>query len=58
MDDWQIIEEQLGTLLFNDLRELAEEYEERKSPEAVIAKDADLLDQILLLREYGGPVTA
>ena len=29
-----------------------EEYEERKSLEAKIAKDADLLDQILLLNEY------
>ena len=28
------------------------EYEKRESPEAIIAKDADHLDQILLLREY------
>ena len=28
------------------------EYDERESLEAHLAKDADLLDQILLLREY------
>lgn len=44
--------EQLGELPFSDLLELAEEYDGRKSREAVIAKDADMLDQILLLREY------
>jgi 5'-deoxynucleotidase YfbR-like HD superfamily hydrolase len=29
-----------------------EEYDERKSPEALITKDADLLEQAMLLREY------
>ncbi|MEZ4103481.1 MAG: hypothetical protein R3B55_02945 [Candidatus Paceibacterota bacterium] len=28
------------------------EYRERKTAEAIVAKDADLLDQILLLKEY------
>jgi 5'-deoxynucleotidase YfbR-like HD superfamily hydrolase len=35
-----------------ELVELINEYEERKTEEAKIAKDADMLDQILLLREY------
>ncbi len=50
--DAEIIEEQLGTLPYSELREMALEYEERKTKEAIIAKDADLLDQILLLKEY------
>ncbi len=35
-----------------ELFEIAKEYDERKTIEAKIAKDADLLDQIFLLREY------
>ena len=35
-----------------ELLNLSKEYDERKSLEAKIAKDADLLDQVLLLREY------
>ncbi len=38
-----------------DQKELAAfltEYQERKSKESIVAKDADLLDQILLLKEY------
>ena len=50
--DEEIIREQLGTLPFMDLKVLADEYSVRKSKEAILAKDADLLDQILLLREY------
>jgi putative hydrolases of HD superfamily len=48
----QVADEQLGTLPFNDLFEFSNEYEKRESVEAVLAKDADILDQILLLREY------
>ena len=48
----EIIEDQLGTLPFPELKELALEYEKRESKEAIIAKDADLIDQILLLKEY------
>lgn len=44
--------DQLGSLPFEELNNISEEYHERKSPEAIVAKDADLLDQILLLREY------
>ncbi len=35
-----------------ELLKLNQEYQERKTLEAKLAKDADLLDQILLLREY------
>lgn len=48
----EVIEEQLGTLPFPDLAEIAKEYRERKSKEAILTKDADVLDQVLLLREY------
>jgi putative hydrolase of HD superfamily len=48
----EIEAEQLGTLPFSDLQELHQEYQERKSKESQLAKQADLLDQILLLREY------
>ncbi len=50
--DEQIVKEQLGTLPFKELEEFAQEYEKRDSKEAMIAKDADIIDQILLLREY------
>lgn len=52
IDDEQIDAEQLGTLPYDDLAKAALEYKKRESKEAVIAKDADLLDQVLLLREY------
>ncbi len=48
----EIREEQLGSLPFQELKEIADEYEKRESKEAVVAKDADLVDQLLLLREY------
>ncbi len=35
-----------------DFEEIAKEYSERKTLEARVTKDADLLDQIMLLREY------
>jgi putative hydrolase of HD superfamily len=35
-----------------ELLNLSKEYDEKKSLEAKAAKDADLLDQVLLLREY------
>lgn len=35
-----------------DLLEVADEYAARQTPEARIAKDADLLDQLFLLKEY------
>lgn len=48
-----IREEQLANLSGSQhLAETSKEYETRQSREARIAKDADLLDQILLLREY------
>lgn len=48
----EISRDQLGELPFKDLFELDKEFEVRKSKESIIAKDADLLDQILLLKEY------
>ncbi|MES3031223.1 MAG: HD domain-containing protein [Patescibacteria group bacterium] len=48
----EIAKDQLGTLPFSDLFDISHEYVERKSKEALIAKDADLIDQILLLKEY------
>jgi putative hydrolase of HD superfamily len=44
--------EQLGTLPYPDLKALIDEYQARKTTEAILAKEADLLDQILLLKEY------
>src|SRR3989344_3592985 len=49
----EIIHDQFGDLPFGkDILALGREYQERKSLEAKLAKDADLLDQILLLKEY------
>jgi len=48
----KVIEEQLGTLPFVELVEVAREYNKRESRESIVAKDADVLDQVLLLREY------
>lgn len=41
-----------GLSLKKEIKDLDHEYHERKSKEALIAKDADILDQILLLKEY------
>lgn len=51
-DEPLVLEEQLGSLPFPFLYELAKEYHGRKTLEAIVAKDADVLDQVLLLREY------
>jgi putative hydrolases of HD superfamily len=48
----EIIESQFDNPLFDDLKELACEYSERKTPESIVAKDADLLDQVMLLCEH------
>ena len=48
----EINKDQLEGLPIGNVMELAAEYEERTSPESIVAKDADLVDQILLLREY------
>ena len=49
----EIIADQLKGLPGDkELKNLAEEYHDRKSIESKIAKDADLIDQILLLKEY------
>lgn len=48
----EIVNDQLGGLPFQDLKEITTEYHARASKEAIVAKDADLLDQVLLLKEY------
>ena len=49
----EIITDQLINLPMQvELTKIINEYRKRQSPESRIAKDADLLDQILLLREY------
>lgn len=49
----EINQGQLSGLPFgSDIREVIGEYNERTSLEAKVAKDADLLDQVLLLKEY------
>jgi len=48
----EIRKDQLETLPFAELGKLAAEYDERKSKESIVAKDADRLDQVLLLKEY------
>ena len=49
----EIVEDQLkGLPNSEELLNLLKEYYERKTLEAKIAKDADLLDQLLLLKEY------
>lgn len=49
----EILKDQLDSIPGSDeLLTIVKEYGERKSLEAKLAKDADLLDQILLLREY------
>ena len=50
--DEEVMRDQLGDLPYKEIFDIAEEYHERKSKESVVAKHADILDQILLLREY------
>jgi putative hydrolase of HD superfamily len=48
----EILKEQLGSLPYKELLDIGKEYQRRESKESFVAKDADLLDQIFLLREY------
>lgn len=49
----EIIKDQLkGLPGENELNEIIKEYSERKTKEAIVTKDADLIDQIMLLKEY------
>jgi putative hydrolase of HD superfamily len=50
--DEEVLKEQLGTLPHPEIYDIAAEYHERKSKESKVAKQADILDQLLLLREY------
>ncbi len=36
----------------SELQKITEEYSKRETKEAIVAKDADLIDQIILLKEY------
>lgn len=48
----EIHREQMASLPHPDFFDFISEYSKRESREAILAKEADLLDQILLLREY------
>jgi putative hydrolase of HD superfamily len=49
----EILEDQFGLLpQAEELHSFTKEYRKRESRESKIAKDADLIDQILLLKEY------
>lgn len=48
----EIAEDQLGSLPHDELKNIWKEYHERKTKESIVVKDADHLDQLLLLREY------
>jgi putative hydrolase of HD superfamily len=51
--DLEALKDQLSELPLDfSLWDIMNEYEQRKSLESKIAKDADLLDQLLLMREY------
>lgn len=49
----EIVKDQLNNLPFaQNLSKLNSEYQTRKTKESIVAKDADLIDQMLLLKEY------
>lgn len=48
----EITQDQFGAMPYPLMKTLVDEYEKRESNEALITKDADLLEQALLLREY------
>lgn len=52
VDEQDIINDQFGNLPFSDIGDFLFEYHERQSLESLVAKDADLIDQVLLLKEY------
>ncbi len=52
-DEKQAIKDQIhSTPIENEVSKIIEEYTERKSKEAIVAKDADLLNQIILQCNY------
>ncbi len=48
----EISKDQLSNLPFDDFSNFIQDFEKRESRESIVAKDADLLDQICLLKEY------
>lgn len=54
VDEDQILQDQLSAFPEGSkLSELVWEYQERETDEAKLAKDADLIAQFILLKEYG-----
>lgn len=45
-------DQMLGLPIANEILECLKEFEQRESKESIVAKDADLLDQMVLQREY------
>lgn len=48
----EVVKDQIGSLPDTELLDFITEYNKRDSLEAIVAKDADLIDQVLLLKEY------
>ncbi|MCR4279236.1 MAG: HD domain-containing protein [Candidatus Zambryskibacteria bacterium] len=48
----EIKKEQLGSLPFDDLKIMIDEYDKKETLESIVTKEADMVDQIFLLREY------
>lgn len=52
-DERQAREDQMdGLLIKEEVMDILDEYEERKSQESIVAKDADIIDQMILQQEY------
>jgi len=53
MDEERALKDQMDQLpIEQDILKIVQLYEERTSPESIVAKDADLLDQMILQQEY------
>lgn len=50
--DGEVAKDQFGTLPYPELKGFVDSYKEKKTLEAKVVKDADLIEQALLLREY------
>lgn len=49
----EVLKEQTAGLSFSDsLRKIVREYKERKTKESIVAEDADVLEQLLMEKEY------
>ena len=52
VDERKIAEDQYSGNIFSDFLKIHDEYNKRESIESKVAKDADMIDQLLLLKEY------